>query len=659
MVIGLYALKICALLHDIGKLECWARMRKPVEHVVFTYNTLEPVMGGELAEIAMRHHGEPGYEGYTPVRDEEWIIAIANDIASGVRDEHPGAPPNQVAMTFPLSDREAPVVLKALSPADLLSVHDRVKDALTRACSIQDARERFEHIYRELGKREDGELSLHDIPADVGPSTNDHSLWSHLKMTCAIATCIYLQYRREGGLPGREPDDYAFALIGGDADRIGAYLRRSLRLLDLRGGSYIVKEATQAAVDHIAGRLGPDCVIFAAGGNFLAIAPAFMADELMEAAKERFEKATEGELTITVCKVEGDGSELKRAFGRMWRRLRGEVRRRKLVRPVELGPELGAGLELCDACGRRPWKHVDPMRVRPYDMAPRPERLCEACYKRRLKGLEARAQLHLRARTLEDLEDEDGYVALIKADGDGIGRVFDGSKLEEHGREISPAKLDFLSAYIHRACERELRRVVEGLGGEVIYAGGDDLLAIVGGRDAFRCARAVHDTFAGIMHGQATMSLGVLIMKSHFPMYVALSVVSQLLDNAKGLEGKNGIDFEVVRQVGITSDDVSREARERLRARGLTARPYKWGRFRELLSALRDLMGLTESQIHLIADIMASGRPDSAHAAKCFVRSQVGRGLIGYEVEERLLRAIDDGMLMDMVMVRGRVSLCP
>ena len=77
MVVGLYALKICALLHDIGKLECWARMRRPVEHVVFTYSTLEPVMGGELAEIAMRHHGEPGYEGYTPARDEEWIIAIA------------------------------------------------------------------------------------------------------------------------------------------------------------------------------------------------------------------------------------------------------------------------------------------------------------------------------------------------------------------------------------------------------------------------------------------------------------------------------------------------------------------------------------------------------------------------------------------------------
>ena len=46
MVVGLYALKICALLHDIGKLECWARMRRPVEHVVFTYSTLEPVMGG-------------------------------------------------------------------------------------------------------------------------------------------------------------------------------------------------------------------------------------------------------------------------------------------------------------------------------------------------------------------------------------------------------------------------------------------------------------------------------------------------------------------------------------------------------------------------------------------------------------------------------------
>ena len=58
MVVGLYALKICALLHDIGKLECWVRMRKPVEHVVFTYNTLKPVMGGELAKN--RHEAPRG-----------------------------------------------------------------------------------------------------------------------------------------------------------------------------------------------------------------------------------------------------------------------------------------------------------------------------------------------------------------------------------------------------------------------------------------------------------------------------------------------------------------------------------------------------------------------------------------------------------------------
>ncbi|RLF07150.1 MAG: hypothetical protein DRJ69_07420, partial [Thermoprotei archaeon] len=483
------------------------------------------------------------------------------------------------------------------------------------------------------------------------------SLWSHLKMTCAIATCIYLQYGREDELLGKEPDDYTFALIGGDADRIGAYLNRSLRLPDLRGGSDIVKEATQAAAKYIASELGPDCVIFSAGGNFLAVAPAFMADDLIEKAKEEFERATEGELTITVCKVEGDGSRLKSAFGQMWRRLRSEVRKKKLVNPIELRPGLRAGLELCDVCGRRPWRHVDPMRIRPYDMAPRPERLCEACNKRRLRGLEVRARLHLKAESLEDLEDEDGYVALIKADGDSVGRVFDGSRLMEYGREVSPARLDFLSTYIHEVCERELRRVVEeDFGGEVIYAGGDDLLAIVKGRDAFECARAVHDTFVSTMREQMTRSLGVLIMKSHFPIYVGLLAVSQLLDNAKSLEVKNGIDFDIIYQIGITKEDVSYKARERLQKKKLTARPYKWEKFREFLSALSDLMGLTETQIYLIADIMTSDRPDKIHAAKCFVRSQIGRGLIGYEVEEKLLKAIDDGMLVDIVMARRRIT---
>ena len=660
MAIGRLALKLCALLHDIGKLKCWARQEEPTKHIFSTYEMLKPIIGEELAKTAMRHHKEPEYKNYMPVKDEEWIIAIANDIVSGERcgEGLSGLEkPYQIVLTFPLSSIKSPITLRELSPRNLARIHNKVKDILSKASSIRDAQRRFEHIYWELRRLEVNELSLHDVPADICPSMNDHSLWSHLKMTCAIATCIYLQYGREGELLGKEPDDYTFALIGGDADRIGAYLNRSLRLPDLRGGSDIVKEATQAAANCIASELGPDCVIFSAGGNFLAVAPAFMADDLIEKAKEEFERATDGELTITVCKVEDNGSRLKRAFGQMWRRLRGEVRKKKLVNPIELRPELRAGLELCDVCGRRPWRHVDPMRIRPYDMAPRPERLCEACNKRRLRGLEVRARLHLKAESLEDLEDEDGYVALIKADGDSVGRVFDGSRLMEYGREVSPARLDFLSTYIHEVCERELRRVVEkDFGGEVIYAGGDDLLAIVKGRDAFKCARAVHDTFVSTMREQMTMSLGVLIMKSRFPIYVGLLAVSQLLDNAKSLEGKNGIDFDIIYQIGITKEDVSYKARERLQKKKLTARPYKWDDFVELLDILEELKGEPMTQLRTIEDILMFRGDERIKAAETFIKSQIGRCIISYRVGKRLLKALSKGFLTDALMVMERVG---
>ncbi|MGB9693859.1 MAG: HD domain-containing protein, partial [Fervidobacterium sp.] len=83
--------RICALLHDIGKLECWANRKPWSEHAYYTYKFVKECLGEEFAEHAMRHHTGGAYaDDYKPKIDIEKIICLADNIASGAdRREEP------------------------------------------------------------------------------------------------------------------------------------------------------------------------------------------------------------------------------------------------------------------------------------------------------------------------------------------------------------------------------------------------------------------------------------------------------------------------------------------------------------------------------------------------------------------------------------------
>ena len=49
-------LRVCALLHDIGKVECWAKGMPWSEHTYYTYKFVKDLLGEECAESSMRHH---------------------------------------------------------------------------------------------------------------------------------------------------------------------------------------------------------------------------------------------------------------------------------------------------------------------------------------------------------------------------------------------------------------------------------------------------------------------------------------------------------------------------------------------------------------------------------------------------------------------------
>ncbi|HID17966.1 TPA: HD domain-containing protein, partial [Candidatus Bathyarchaeota archaeon] len=106
---NLDVVRASALLHDIGKLNCWATRKPWSEHVYYTYKFVEKCLGENMAAHAMRHHIGPSYgEECHPKTLTEKIVCLADNLASGAdRREAPERgsflPPLPIKLTHVLN----------------------------------------------------------------------------------------------------------------------------------------------------------------------------------------------------------------------------------------------------------------------------------------------------------------------------------------------------------------------------------------------------------------------------------------------------------------------------------------------------------------------------------------------------------------------------
>jgi CRISPR/Cas system-associated protein Cas10 (large subunit of type III CRISPR-Cas system) len=71
-------LRICAILHDVGKPECWAQKQVASEHIRLTYETLKQTIGENYGFSAMRHHSDSCYAlEVQPKTELEKIIMLS------------------------------------------------------------------------------------------------------------------------------------------------------------------------------------------------------------------------------------------------------------------------------------------------------------------------------------------------------------------------------------------------------------------------------------------------------------------------------------------------------------------------------------------------------------------------------------------------------
>jgi CRISPR/Cas system-associated protein Cas10 (large subunit of type III CRISPR-Cas system) len=621
-------LRTCALLHDIGKLECWANKRVWSEHIRWTYKIVRESLGEKFADIAMRHHTGPSYPRDCHPRTElEKIISVADNLASGAdrREEprkfapHPRFP---IRLSHVLS--HGSVVRKSFDEARLAYVSKVLSQEIGKVADLflKRHREGYLRVFNVLNRSE-----LRDIPADTREPINDVSLWDHMKLTAAFATCIWL----DGGYKGDDLSRYDFALLCGDADKVSGYIGVSKRLPDLNARSERIKRATEAAKRLLADLLGPECVIFAAGGGFLAVSPKGMADKVVSEAKKVFEETTGRQVTMTVNYVSANGDEVQKDFGRLWKQAQREMRFRKGKREVLFPEFVEEGIEVCDVCRLRPWVHEDLLKMMRVDAAPRPERLCEVCWRLRREG---------KGVELDRLRRESNFIALLKADGDDMGKVLGGVAFERLRKANTPSRLSALSGLIHRICEDKLKRIVkEKYNGQCLFAGGDDVLAFVPGEYALEAARSIASRFRKEMADQCTMSVGVAIFRYDLPVYVGLEVAGYLLKKAKECK-KNRVAFAIVGGGGVTLDELEN-----------SVTPREWNELDELLGIIDflRLSGAASSKIRKIARI--AGDPKRAEEAEIFIKHLMGKQVIDWKEGERFLSFLKTGLLYDAFLV--------
>ncbi len=103
-------------------------------------------------------------------------------------------------------------------------------------------------------------------------------------------------------------------------------------------------------------------------------------------------------------------------------------------------------------------------------------------------------------RILTDIEEKPvPYAVILKADGDRMGEVLSKAKTAEHSREVSKALHGFAKA---------VRGIVREHRGHAIYAGGDDVLALLPLENSVICAANLAARFKSSMNGIAE-KLGV------------------------------------------------------------------------------------------------------------------------------------------------------
>lgn len=137
------------------------------------------------------------------------------------------------------------------------------------------------------------------------------------------------------------------------------------------------------------------------------------------------------------------------------------------------------------------------------------------------------------------------YYAILQADGDRMGELLDCESTKEMHQKISKR----LSEFAENASG-----IVSKHRGSLIYAGGDDVLAMLPLHTVLECVDELAEEFAGRLQDlssvKPSLSAGIAVCHHVDPMYEALRLVRGAEKIAKSVDGKDALAITVSKRSG-------------------------------------------------------------------------------------------------------------
>lgn len=230
------------------------------------------------------------------------------------------------------------------------------------------------------------------------------------------------------------------------------------------------------------------------------------------------------------------------------------------------------------------------------------------------------------------------YYAMILADGDKMGKALSAMTTAAEHRKFSQA----LETQFASRCEA----IVEEHGGSLIYAGGDDVLAIVPVVSSLFCARALRDAFDKAMVDavsgnveRPTLSVGVAVAHFLDPFANVRAYAKQAEKIAKDDAGRNAIALLVKKRGAVEKtifgkwDDTDNAVDKRV---------LKWARLQSETKLPRGFAHQLEAEIESLAPRHGEAVSEDTSIYTAMVRSLVLRVIQRRRVGEKLEKQFVD-----------------
>jgi len=185
------------------------------------------------------------------------------------------------------------------------------------------------------------------------------------------------------------------------------------------------------------------------------------------------------------------------------------------------------------------------------------------------------------------------YVAIIKADGDNVGKTI--SNLQQSGAPVIKLAKQLFEFNL------EVVQIVNNYKGKAIYLGGDDLLIFAplksGTEQLFSLVEKINKAFEELMTPfdvKPTLSFGISMIHFKSPMFEALEKVDYLLnEKAKKQPGKNAIAFSLQKRSGHHIEAIIPKEQS-----------YIYDTFKEMIDSLLDTPEQTDNKDKVLASVI-------------------------------------------------------